>query len=49
MTRTGISLVGVHLQISFGEVEVTLVNDLVEGGLAAGQKLASDAMAEKSD
>jgi len=43
---TRVALVAVHLQITLGQVEVLLGNDLVEGELAAAHNFASGAMAE---
>lgn len=43
--RTGITLVGVGLQVALGELEVGLRSDLVEGGLAATDVLAGFAVA----
>lgn len=42
---TGITLIGISLEVPLGDLEIVLVGDLVEGVLAAADELASIAVA----
>ena len=43
--HTRVAVVGVHFGFAFGDFQVGLAADLVEGGFAAGEKLAGVAVA----